>query len=102
MKAELTIDTKELAREVAQEVIKVIRPMLANNPSGDDTILDVKGLVAYLKVTPHWIYQQTHLKTIPYFKLGNQLRFKKKEIDKWLESLNNPAVSLPGHLRVIK
>jgi len=40
---------------------------------------------------------------IPYLKIGGQLRFRKKDIDKWLDTYNVPAVSTPGViLKVIK
>lgn len=103
MKAEFNIDTQEFVREIAQELIKVIKPLLSKNAIECDTILDIKGLAEYLKVTQNWIYQQTHLNTIPYMKLGNQLRFKKKDIDRWLETLKTPDVNIPtGHLRAVK
>lgn len=98
MKAEFDIDTQEIAREIAQEVIRAIKPLMKNAVE-DDNILDVKGLSEYLKVTHHWIYQQTHLGTLPCFKLGNQLRFRKKDIDRHLEGLKIPAI---GQLRAIK
>lgn len=103
MKAELNIDTQELVREISQEVVKAIRPMLSGKAE-DNTILDVDGLAEYLSVKPSWIYQQTHINAIPHHKLGSQLRFRKLDIDKWLESQKVPATStLPDNfLRRIK
>lgn len=103
MKTEFNIDTQELVREISQEVVKAIRPMLSGRAE-DDTILDVEGLAEYLGVKPNWIYQQTHLNAIPYYKLGSQLRFRKRDIDKWLETQKVPATSPPpeNFLRRIK
>ncbi len=92
IKAELNIDTQELVREITQEVVKAIRPMLSGKAE-DNTILDVDGLAEYLSVKSNWIYQQTHLNAIPYHKLGSQLRFRKREIDKWLDTQKVPAAS---------
>lgn len=103
MKAEVNIDTQELVREISQEVVKAIRLLLSGRLE-DDTILDVDGLAKYLDVKPNWIYQQTHVNAIPHHKLGSQLRFRKQEIDKWLDSHKCPATSPPpaNFLRRIK
>lgn len=103
MKTELNIDTQELVREISQEVVKAIRPLLSGRAE-DDSILDLDGLAKYLSVTRNWIYQQTHINTIPHHKLGSQLRFRKRDIDKWLDTQKVPATStLPvNFLRRIK
>jgi len=103
LKAELNIDTQELVREIATEVIKAMKPLLVKNFMESEALLDIKGLAEYLSVKPYWIYQQTHFNTIPYLKLGNQLRFRKKDIDRWLQTLNNPAaIPLCTPLKVVK
>jgi len=43
-------------------------------------------LAAYLDVNPSWIYKQVSFNDIPYFKIGKYPRFRKKEIEKWIES----------------
>lgn len=103
MKAELNIDTQELVRAISQEVVRAIRPLLSGRTE-DETILDIVGLAKYLSVKPNWIYQQTHINAIPYHKLGSQLRFRKRDIDKWLETQKVPATVAPpeSFLRRIK
>lgn len=102
MKTEL--ETQDI-EAIAQRVIELIKPMLSGNGKHeDDTVLNVQGLAEYLHVTPKWIHERTHLKNIPFYKLSNkQLRFKKRDIDKWLDSLKTPAVNqFTGKLRAIK
>ncbi|MEW6214909.1 MAG: helix-turn-helix domain-containing protein [Nitrospirota bacterium] len=103
MKAELETGDIEA---IAQRVVELLKPLMSssNGKRGAEDIFDVKKLSEYLKVTSKWIYEQTHLKTIPHYKITNkQLRFKKKDIDKWLETLKVPATSEPtGKLRLIK
>ena len=103
MKAEVNIDTQELVREIAQEVVKAIRPLLSGRAE-NDSILDLDGLAKYLSVTRNWIYQQTHINAIPHHKLGSQLRFRKRDIDKWLDAQKVPSTSTPpvNFLRRIK
>lgn len=88
---------------IAQEVIQAIKPLLAKGKAEDDTVFDVKGLAVYLKVTAKWIYERTHLKEIPHYKVMGKLLFKKKDIDKWLATYKVPAVNtLAKNFQLIK
>ena len=83
---------------IAEAVFQKLKPLLkaANKKtSANDFIFDVKQLSKYLNVPDSWVYRQTCDHNIPYYKLGGYLRFKKPEIDKWLEEQKvNP---LPKH-----
>ena len=85
---------------IAQRVAEILKPVLARNGRVDteDIIFDVQTLSEYLKVSTKWIYERTHLKEIPYIKIGRQLRFNRKEIDKWLQVGKVPAVDTPGRI----
>ncbi len=79
---------------IAQKVAEVLKPLLKNIQKNEDrkTVFDVKGLAAYLKVEESWVYNQSHLKTIPYFKCGKYLRFEKSQIDMWIKEKSiNPV-----------
>lgn len=80
---------------IAQRVTELIRPILLNAGHNEekDRIFDVKGLSEYLHVDPSWIYKQVSLRAIPFFKTGKYSRFRKKDIDKWIES--NAARPIP-------
>jgi excisionase family DNA binding protein len=103
MKAELTLPP-ELVEAIAQRVAELLKPILAHKKDeAEDVIFDVPSLAEYLKVTSKWIYERTHLKEIPYIKVNGLLRFRKRDIDKWLNTFNVPSVSTPkGILKVIK
>lgn len=94
MKVEFTFPP-ELLNQIVEELFQRVKPLLMAEKHGEikkDVIFDVSRLSEYLCVSPKWIYEQTHLKTIPHFKLGNkQLRFRKKDIDRWLDSLKTPS-----------
>ena len=79
---------------IAKDVAETLKPLLKNNKKSGDSnmVFDVKGLAEYLKVKDTWIYNQVGLKTIPYFKCGKYLRFKKSNIDKWIDNETIPAV----------
>jgi predicted DNA-binding transcriptional regulator AlpA len=91
---------------IAGQVLDTLKPYLSGTgrEKQDDAVLDVPGLSDYLHVSPKWIHERTHLKEIPFIKLSNkQLRFRKREIDKWLDSLRTPAISpLSSRVRLLK
>ena len=74
--------------EIAQRVVALLSPMLRGTGQEPerDTIFHVNGLAEYLHVDPSWVYKQVSLRAIPCFKAGKYPRFKKKDIDKWIES----------------
>ena len=47
----------------------------------------------YLHVSHQWVYERVHLKEIPHIKMGKFPRFRKSEIDRWLETLKIPVSS---------
>jgi excisionase family DNA binding protein len=73
--------------KIANKVIELLKPLLKSSPheENQEIILDVNGLASYLKVNKSWVYERTHLNEIPYYKIGKFPRFRKKDIDKWLE-----------------
>lgn len=98
MKIELE---QEDIRAIAQAVTEMLKPVLSGNGkhgAEDNTIFDVKGLCNHLHVSDKWIYERTHLKEIPHLKVNGLLRFRKKDIEKWLNSFNVPAVSTPERI----
>jgi len=103
MNSRIEIEVPELAHEVADEVAKILAPLLANQPvKKEDSLLGVKELAEYLGVSVQWVYERVQLKEIPYIKVGKHLRFCKSDIDTWLDSLKvppmNPLSSVPKSL----
>ena len=76
-------DIQLLVKELLRELIPILKG--SEKTSANDFIFDVKQLSEYLNVPDSWVYRQTCDHSIPYYKLGGYLRFKKTEIDKWLE-----------------
>ena len=88
---------KEDLTAIAKEVSALLAPLIKKTAqgSGNDTIFNLKELSEYIKLPKSWIYRQTSERTIPFIKAGRYVRFKKYEIDKWLEEKSvNP---IPKH-----
>jgi PTS system nitrogen regulatory IIA component len=47
--------------------------------------MTVDEVADYLQVRPSTIYQWTHQGFIPHVKLGNLVRFRLSQVDKWVE-----------------
>lgn len=87
------IDPQDI-EAIASRVVEILRPLLSTEKT-EDVIYDVKGLCSYLNVSEKWVYERTHYKEIPHLKVNGLLRFRKRDIDKWLNSHNVPTVNAP-------
>lgn len=85
---------------IALRVAELLKPLLSGNGrhEAEDTIFDVRGLCDYLHVSDKWVYERTHLKEIPHLKVNGLLRFRKRDMDKWLLSFNLPSISTPERI----
>jgi excisionase family DNA binding protein len=102
MQAVINIDSEKLVKEIAQEVAKRVKPIVVSNNS-EDVLFAVEELSKYLKVSDQWVYERTQLKEIPHIKMGKFLRFRKPEVDCWLDSKKVPAMNpLSKPIKAIK
>ncbi len=87
-----TEELNQLADAVSQKVLERLRPLLANKDKGQhgDKIFMVETLAEYLDVEKDWVY--SHIKEIPHFKVGRFPRFRKKDVDRWLECNRAPIM----------
>jgi predicted DNA-binding transcriptional regulator AlpA len=76
---------------IARRTADLLRPFLSTSQDQKDRILDINGLAEYLTVTPKWIY--SNKRAIPHFKLKGQLRFRRSEIDSWMNKNRVPATA---------
>lgn len=54
-----------------------------------EEILTLQEIAEYLKVDKRTVYRMVKSKKLPAFKVGNQWRFSKTDIFKWIESNYN-------------
>ncbi len=84
----------EDVKAIAAAVMEMLRPMLSDNGKQPekDIIFTPETLADYLQVDTSWVYRQVSDKTIPYFKSGKYVRFRKATIDIWIISNERQAV----------
>lgn len=74
----------ELILERLDRIEKSIEQLSANGPLANiNNPMDVKDLSAYLKISASTIYKFTSTRSIPYYKNGKRLFFKREEINDW-------------------
>ena len=59
-----------------------------------EVLLTSKQIANYLKIDKFTVYRLVAHKRLPAFKVGNQWRFKRGMIDRWLR--NNMNISQPN------
>lgn len=53
-------------------------------PATND-LLTIEELADLLGVKVSWLYAQTSAKRIPFLKLGGRLRFRRADVERWIE-----------------
>lgn len=48
--------------------------------------MGVKELAEYLGMKPTTIYSWTHMRKIPYYKMGRIVKFDREKIDRWIKT----------------
>jgi PTS system nitrogen regulatory IIA component len=62
----------------------------------DDQLMSVRDLADYLQVDMSTVYLWSQRGQIPAMKVGRMWRYRRSEIDAWLESRRTPAVNEPS------
>jgi excisionase family DNA binding protein len=91
VKVEVHFDPNELAASIARAVVQEIKPLLGKATDEDESLFTVKTLAEYLQVSQQWVYERIQHNEIPHIKLGKFPRFKKSDINHWLDTLKIPA-----------
>jgi len=56
-----------------------------------ETILTIKEVADYLKVTERTLYRLAQEGKIPAFKVGGSWRFRREDLDRWIQDQTNAA-----------
>lgn len=66
----------------------------------DDELLTPDEVCAYLKINKDWLYDQVEARRFPHIRLGRQLRFRRSELDDFLDAHSDghhtPQEAQPG------
>ena len=59
--------------------------MLNSDESGFQAFLTTEEVLAYLRITPRTIYRLIRSGELPALRIGRQWRFRRTDLDAWLE-----------------
>jgi len=62
-----------------------------------EDILTIKEVADYLKVTERTLYRLAQEGKLPAFKVGGSWRFRREDLDRWIEEQTNAAEG-PGNV----
>ena len=59
--------------------------MFNNEPQEMEAFLTTEEVLSYLKITPRTIYRLIRTGELPAVRIGRQWRFRRADLDRWLE-----------------
>ena len=59
---------------------------------GNSPIMTIEETAKYLKIGKSSLYKMAREGKIPAVKIANQWRFRKEDIDKWLQEIRDKAI----------
>jgi PTS system nitrogen regulatory IIA component len=62
-----------------------------------EQLMDIKEVAAYLRVKESTVYTWAQEGGIPAFRLGRLWRFRRTDLDAWLEGKRNQALGKESH-----
>jgi excisionase family DNA binding protein len=90
-------------QKIAQQLATLLKGQFEGTFSESPEIMDVEALANYLSVKTDWLYKQVQHKSIPHFKAGKLVRFRRREIDSWIEKRSLPVTrSVSPKLKAVK
>jgi len=89
---EQDVTLKEFLREILEPIIDECLERAMNKyintkalePKDDSGVFDMKETAAYLKISKATLYGMTSKRTLPYYKHGHRIYFRKNELDEWI------------------
>jgi len=67
----------------------------------DKILITIDELSAYLRIPKPTLYTWTHMKKIPFIKIGRSVRFDKAEIDAWINGQKVSGLHFQGNAQEI-
>lgn len=68
---------------------RCLTPAAETDPTS--RLMTLEDLAQYLTVSPRWVYDNHQSLGMPALRIGRTLRFRRTQIDAWLDTLSAPA-----------
>ncbi len=67
--------------------------------TNNENLLTIDTLSKYLNIKPKTLYAKVESRDIPHYRIGRLIRFKKGEVDAWLEENRERKNGIPDGMR---
>ena len=88
-------ELNQLANAVSEKILERLKPVLRQQSQGQEKDFTVETLAEHLDIPIRKVYEMTSRKQIPFYKVGNKLRFRPTDIAKWKFATYIPDVNGP-------
>ena len=82
---------------IAEKIVELLKPQLSLTGTDVKDILDKRELAEYLSVDVSWVDKNIY--ALPHFKVGKYVRFKRAQVEKWIEGITKTP---SPHLKLLK
>lgn len=79
----ITISPDELQKLLDKSALKAVQMFAKISRPHEKEIMNVKEVAVFLDLAESTIYRHTHMNTLPHYKKGKKLYFKRSEIEAW-------------------
>lgn len=77
---------KDEFKVLLKEVLKEILSEENMNRKSDETLIDIQEAASILDLAVATIYEKTSERSIPHYKYGKNVKFKRSELMEWVEA----------------
>ncbi len=94
MKLELSPqELNQIADAISEKLLERLKPLLRQQGQGQEKDFTVETLAEHLDIPIRKVYEMTSRRQIPFYKVGNKLRFRPTDIAKWKFATYIPDVN---------
>ena len=72
-----------------------------NNDNGNSEYFDIRGPSKYLEIKVSTLYSLVAKREIPFYRIGRLVRFRKAEIELWMESNKKKCIDISKEARKV-
>lgn len=87
------LETGGLEQRIAERVVAAIRNHLPDAGPDGDHLFTRETLASYLGVSKEWVQDRRRYHQIPFIKVGKFVKYRKRDIDRWLDGKTIPEVN---------
>ncbi|MBE0662576.1 MAG: helix-turn-helix domain-containing protein [Bacteroidales bacterium] len=94
MKKKKSFEILELLSKLTISIEKIEQQLAGSTSTNEPEYLSIDELAKLTGLSKNTIYQKRSRREIPAYKFGRELRFKKSDLNTWMETKKHPMLNL--------